>query len=200
MLLIDGVVAGQDHSLRIGSRLIQLANQGFSSLRRKLLLFQLVTYFVLAELFTLFQLGDDAIDFVILVGGFLASAGNNQRGAGFVDQDGIDFVNDREIVAALHTILDVELHVVAQVVESEFVVGAVGYVGGVGGAPFLVVEVVHNYANREAEKAIELAHPFGIAFRQIIVDRDHVHAAPAERVEIYRKRRDQGFAFAGLHF
>ena len=40
------------------------------------------------------QLGDDAVDLVILVGGFLAGAGDDQRGAGFVDEDGIDFVDD----------------------------------------------------------------------------------------------------------
>ena len=36
------------------------------------------------------------------------------------------------VVAALDAVLDVELHVVAQVVEAELVVGAVGDVGGVG--------------------------------------------------------------------
>ena len=51
-----------------------------------------------------FQLGDDAIDPGILVGGLFAGAGNDQRGAGFVDQDGIDFVDDGEVVPALHAI------------------------------------------------------------------------------------------------
>ncbi len=40
------------------------------------------------------QFGDDAVDLVILVGGFFAGAGNDQRGARFVDQDGVDFVDD----------------------------------------------------------------------------------------------------------
>ena len=59
---------------------------------------------------------------------------------------------------------------------------------------------MNDHADGQAEKAVEPAHPFRIALGQIVVDRDHVHAAPAERVEIYRKRRDQRFAFAGLHF
>ena len=74
---------------------------------------------------------------VVLVGRFLAGAGNDQRGAGFVDQDGIDFVDDGEVVPALHAIVQVELHVVAQVVEAEFVVGAVGDVGSIGFAALL---------------------------------------------------------------
>ena len=101
---------------------------------------------------------------------------------------------------ALHAIVQVELHVVAQIVEPEFVVGAVGHVGGVSGAALLVIEVVDDHAHRQAEKAVELAHPFRVALGQVVVDGDHVHAAPTQRVQIYRKRGDQRFAFAGLHF
>ena len=152
------------------------------------------------DLLAFFQLGNDAVDLVILVGRLFAGAGNNQRRAGFVDQDGIHFVDDRVIVPALHAILDVELHVVAQVVEAELVVGAVGDVGRIGRAPLFIIQIVHDHADREAEEAVQPAHPFRVAFRQVIVDRDHVNAAPAERVEIYRKRSDQRLALAGLHF
>src|SRR5450432_4585120 len=71
------------------------------------------------------QFGDDAVGLVILVGRLLAGAGNDERGAGFVDQDGIHFVDDAVIVRALRAILEAELHVVAQVIEAELVVGAV---------------------------------------------------------------------------
>ena len=37
------------------------------------------------------------------------------------------------------------------------------------------------------EKAIDLAHPFGVATGEIIVDGDDVHAVAGERVEIDRK-------------
>ncbi len=96
--------------------------------------------------------------------------------------------------------MQIELHVVAQIVESEFVIGAVGHVGGVGGAAFRVIEVVDDHAHRQAEEAVELAHPFRVALGQVIVDGDHVHAASAERVQIYRERGDQRFALAGFHF
>ena len=81
---------------------------------------------------------------------------------------------------ALHAVVSVELHVVAQVVEAEFVVGAVGDVGGVGFAALLVVEIVDDDADGQAEEAVELAHPLRVALGQVVVDRDHVHAAPAE--------------------
>ncbi len=41
------------------------------------------------EFFALLQLGNNAVDLVILVGRLFTGAGNNQRRAGFVNQDGI---------------------------------------------------------------------------------------------------------------
>ena len=83
---------------------------------------------------------------------------------------------------ALHAIMQVELHVVAQIVETEFVVGAVSHVSGVCGAALLVIEVVDDHAHRQAEKAVELAHPFGVALGQVVVNGNHVHAAPTQRI------------------
>ncbi len=105
-----------------------------------------------------------------------------------------------EVVAALHAIVQVKLHVVAQVVEAELVVGAVGHIGGIGFAALLIVEIMHDDADGQTKKAVELAHPLRVAFGQIVIDRDHVHTAPAQSVQIDRKRRDQGLSFAGLHF
>src|SRR3954463_11498768 len=118
MLLIDGVIAGGIFLARL------LAFDDFAAR----------------------ELGDDAVDLVILVGGFLAGSGDDQRGAGFIDQDGVDFVDDGVVVGTLHAIVDAELHVVAQVVETELVVGAVGDVGVVSVLAFLVVEIVNDDA------------------------------------------------------
>ena len=68
------------------------------------------------------------------LGAFLGRTGNDQRRARFVDQDRVDFVDDREGEPALHAVFDAEREVVAQVVEAELVVGAVGDVGAVGRA------------------------------------------------------------------
>ena len=99
----------------------------------------------------------------------------------------------------MHHVLEPELHVVAQVVEAELVVGAVGDVGQIGLLALHVVEVVDDAVDGEAEKAIDLAHPFGVAAGEIVVDGDDVHAIAGQRVEIDGKGRDQGLAFAGLH-
>ncbi len=96
------------------------------------------------------ELRDDDVDASVLVGGLVGGAGDNERGAGLVDEDGVNFVNDAVVVAALDLILELELHVVAKVVEAELVIGAVGDVGGVGVASLLIVQVVDDDADGEA--------------------------------------------------
>src|SRR5208283_4239661 len=151
------------------------------------------------DLFAQLQLRNDAVDAVILVRRFLTGTADDERGTRFIDEDRVHFVHDGIVVAALHAVAQVELHVVAQVVEAELVVGAVGNVRAVGFAPLVVVEVVHDDANRQAEEGVELAHPLRIALGEIVIYGDDVNAAPGERVEIHRQRGNQRFAFTGLH-
>ncbi len=110
-----------------------------------------------------------------------------------------DFVDDREKVPALDHVLEAVLHVVAQIVEAVFVVGAVGDVAGIGRLALGVIEAVNDHAGGHAEEAVDLAHPAGVAAGEVVVDGDDVDALAGERIEIDRKRRDQGLAFAGLH-
>ena len=94
---------------------------------------------------------------------------------------------------------EVELHVVAEVVEAELVVRAVGDVAAVGDLTFLVVQVVLDDADRHAKEPVDAAHPLGVAAREVVVDGDDVDALALERVEIGRQGRDERLAFAGLH-
>ncbi len=114
-------------------------------------------------LLALNQAGDNLVDAVVLVGRFLAGAADDQWRAGFVDQDRVDFVDDPVIVAALHAVREIELHVVAQVVKTELVVGSVGDICPVRLTPLLVVQVVHDHAHRQPKEGVDLAHPFGVA-------------------------------------
>src|SRR5712671_5185779 len=129
------------------------------------------------------QLGNDFVDLEIFVGGLFGRAGDDQRGARLVDQDGVNFVDDGEVMAALNAVREVVLHVVAEIIEAELVVGAVGDVGSVSRATLLVVEVVHDHADREAEGAIERAHPFGVAASEVIVYGNNVHAPAGQGVQ-----------------
>ncbi len=148
---------------------------------------------------TFLQARDDAVDLVILVGGFLAGTGDDKRRARFVDQDGIDFVDDGVMVPALNAIVDAELHVVAEIVESVLVVGSVGDVAVVADLPLLVVEVMHDHADGQSQEFVNAAHPFGVALGQVVVDGDHVDSLSGEGIQIHGQSGDQRLTFAGFH-
>ncbi len=139
------------------------------------------------------------VDGHVEIGTVLDGAGNDQRRARLVDQDRVDLVDDRVGVPALHHLGGAHLHVVAQVVEAQLVVGGVGDVAGVLGAPLIVVELVHDDADAEPEELVDAAHPLGVALGQVVVDRHDVHALAGERVEIDGERGDQRLALARLH-
>ena len=81
------------------------------------------------------ELGDDAVDLLVHRRPALRARippGDDQRGARLVDQDRVDLVDDRVVVLALDHLVEAEAHVVAEVVEPELVVRAVGDVRVVG--------------------------------------------------------------------
>ena len=133
------------------------------------------------------QPGDHAGELAVPAGRVLGRAGDDQRGTGLVDQDRVDLVDDGEVVAALDQLVLRPGHVVAQVVEAELVVGAVGDVALVRRAVLDGGPVGQDHADGQAEELVHPAHPGGVALGQVVVDRDHVHALAGERVEVGRQ-------------
>ena len=124
---------------------------------------------------------------------------DDERRAGLVDEDRVDLVDDREEVTALDEVLLAPRHVVAQVVEAELVVRAVGDVGVVLLAADLGRLAGDDVAGRHAEGAVDAAHELGLVRREVVVDRDDVHALAGDRVEVRREGRGQRLALTGLH-
>ncbi len=126
--------------------------------------------------------------------------GNDQRRARFIDQDGVNFVDDGEVQPALEAILGVCRHIVAQIIETEFVVGTVSDVGVIGDLFVRMFHAGQDDANRQPKEFVQPAHPFGVACRQVIVHRHHMHALARQGIQVSRQRRHQRLAFAGAHF
>ena len=145
------------------------------------------------------QPGDQLVDVAIGLRAILGRAGDHQRRARLVDQDAVDLVDDGEVEVALDHAVERELHVVAQVVEAQLVVGRIGDVAGILGAPGDIVEAGHDDAHSEAQETVDPPHPLGIAPGEIVVDRDDVDALALDGIEIGRQGGDQGLALAGLH-
>jgi hypothetical protein len=100
---------------------------------------------------------------------------------------------------SLHQVVQRVRHVVAQVVEAELVVGAVGDVGVVGRPPLVGCHLRQNDADVQPEEPVHATHPLRVAFCQVVVDRDDVHAFAGERVEVRRQHRGQRLTLTGLH-
>ena len=145
------------------------------------------------------QLRDGLVDDLVLVARALALAADDERGARLVDEDRVDLVDDRVVQGALHVLERRELHVVAQVVEAELVVLAVGDVRLVGALLLGVALLVHDDAGGQPHEAVELAHPLRVAAREVVVHRDDVHALALEGVEVAGQGGDERLALAGAH-
>jgi hypothetical protein len=89
--------------------------------------------------------------------------------------------------------------VVAQVVEAELVVRAVGDVARVLLAPLLGSLAGQDHAAGETEEPVHAPHELGLVAGQVVVHGDDVHALAGQRVEVRRCGRDEGLALAGLH-
>jgi len=90
-------------------------------------------------------------------------------------------------------------HVVAQVVEAEFVVRPVSNIAVVGLLALGRVHVALNGAHAQSQRHVERSHPLHVAPGQIVVDGDHVYALALQGVEIRGQRGHQRLALAGDH-
>src|SRR5262249_30993237 len=124
---------------------------------------------------------------------------DDQRGSGFIDKNRVDFVDNSVVMAALYAIFEIKLHVVAQVVEAEFVVGSIGHIAVIGLSSFVVIQVMLNHSNRQTQESVDLSHPLAVSTSQIVIHRDDMDPLPLQAVEVDRQGGDQGFTFSRFH-
>ena len=142
---------------------------------------------------------DDAGEFGVPVIGLVGRAADDERGTCFVDQDRVDLIDDGEVVTALHEFFAAPGHVVAQVVEAELIVRAVGDVSLIRDAALGRGHAREDHADRQAEEAVNAAHPLGVALGEVVVDSDDVNALAGDCVQVGGQGCDEGLAFAGAH-
>ncbi len=151
------------------------------------------------EVHALLQLAGDAIGLGILRSIVVGEAGDDQRRSRFVDQNVVDFVDDREVERPLNLDFLRRLHVVAKVVEAELVIRSVRDVGVVGDFPLVGVHVRLDGPDGQPETEIQRAHPLHVAAGQVVVDCNDMDG-PSQAIEKGGQRRDERLAFARDHF
>src|SRR5436190_11166904 len=141
----------------------------------------------------------DAGEVVVDLRRGLRLAGDDQRRPRLVDEDRVDLVDDAVVVPALDDAVERDGHVVAQVVEPELGVRAVGDIGVVRLFPLGERHHVLDPAGPHPELLVDRPHPVRVALRQVVVDRDQVNAVAGDRIQVQRLRRDERLSFARLH-
>ena len=140
---------------------LALGNALFS--KRYLLVF--FFYFVI----TLFERSHKSVGFLIQICRFFSSARNDERCSRFVDQYGVDLVDDGEVQFSLHHLLDLDDHIVPQIVEAVFVVRTVCDISSVSRLPFLFAYTMNDAADSKTQERVALSHPLRVTLCEVIV-------------------------------
>ena len=212
---LDGLidVVGEGHilsgsevlDLEIFLRLLDaLGGQGAGLV---LLVHDVIAVGLLVSLQLVFQLDHDALaqgadkagHLCVQAGGILTAAGDDQGGAGLIDKDGVHLIDDGVDMAALHHVVLVGHHIVAQVVEAELIVGSVGNVGVVSPTAGIAIHALYDQADRQAQPAVKLAHPLAVALGEVVIDGNDVDALAGQCIQVGGQGRHKGLAFTGLH-
>ena len=127
------------------------------------------------------------------------AAGNHERNARFVDEDRIDFVDDRRCKRTVHELGGVQRQTVAKVVEANFGGRGICHVRSVRRPPFVGGHRPVNGRDRQPHPVIDDPHPLGVAAGQIVVGGQHVHALAGTRVPGDRRHRRERLPFARRH-
>ena len=120
-------------------------------------------------------------------------------------------------MSTLYALLKFGDHVVAQVVESELIIRAVGHIGGIrltsgdraqlGGLLVAAVifgikevrAVVRDHANGETHEGEDRTHPACVATGEVVVHGHHMHATATNSVDGGTERADERLPFTGAH-
>ena len=146
-----------------------------------------------------YQSGNKLVGNGVQLAGLLTLTGDDQGGTSLIDEDGVHLVDDGEGVTALHQLLGVDGHVVAQIVETKFVVGTVGDIGIIGSLLLGTHYAMDYQTYGQTQETIDLAHPLAVALGQIVVYGNDMNTASGQSVQVSGQGSHQGLAFTGTH-
>jgi hypothetical protein len=148
----------------------------------------------------------------------LGLAGDDERGAGLVDQHAVGFIDQREVEATQAQLAHpgfgrgerveaqaqvagflAEHHAIAQVVEGEFLVGAVGDVAVIGALALGQLHALDDGADGKPHRLVERHDQLGVALGEVVVDGHDVHGRAGECHGRGGESGGEGLALARRH-
>ena len=118
---------------------------------------------------------DKTVCLQIHIGCLLLTTGNNEWRTGFINQDGVDFIDQGEIETTQYTVLDIGYHVVTQIVKTKFRVGCICNITRIGCTLLRFGKLTQVQTYRKSKPTENLTHPLGVTFRQVFVNRNDMH-------------------------
>ena len=129
----------------------------------------------------------------------VGGAREDERDHRLVHQHRVGLVDQRDGGLRLHEVLRGGGEPVPQQVEPDLADRRVRHVRPVRLAPLAGRGGLPDPAGRHAHQPVQRAHPLGVAAREVVVDRHHVHPVPAQRVPGGGQGSGEGLALTGRH-
>src|SRR5258708_7681642 len=127
-------------------------------------------------------------------------SGYDQGGTRIIDQHAVHLIDHGIVMFALHHFIGGVHHVITQVIETEFVIGAIGDIGVVGFATgFAVGFVFVDAIYRQTQPFEDRPVPLGVTACQVIVHGHDMYSLAGQCIQVGRKCRYQGLTFTGGH-
>ena len=125
---------------------------------------------------------------------------NNQGRPGFVNQYRVHLINNGIMQIPLYKLLLINYHIITKVIKTQLIVRHIRDITGICRTALVVVHGIKHNAYRQAQKLMNLPHPFRITVCQIIIDRYNMDALALQCIEVSRQGRYQRLTFPCLHF
>ena len=127
-------------------------------------------------------------------------ARNDEWSTCIVDEHRVHLVDNGKVMLALYEVLHCCSHVVTEVVETELVVSTECDIALVCFSTSCTVRLVLvDTIYAETVELIERSHPLGVTFREVVVHCDYMYSLSCQRIEEYRKCRNESLTLSCSH-
>ena len=101
--------------------------------------------------------------------------------------------------SSLHQLFFIDDHIVTQIIKSELIVRHIRDVTVICFPAFFIIHAIEHNAHRKSKEFMDLSHPLGITFRQIVVYCNDIDAFSFQRIQICRECGYKRLTFTCLH-